>query len=360
MDSFIARPDKERRDILIEAANQRGVSNIIMEKDFWVCWTLRQLYALPELAPYLTFKGGTSLSKAYGLIERFSEDIDLTISHDAPFITEGAEPMQDDISGKERERRIDTLKENAQRFVSDIALAALERTFAQSLKEDWRIVLDEEDDDKQTLLFFYPRIFDFKGSRKVTGSPESYIRPAVKLEFGARGEPVPHETKIIRPYVAEVLPDLFKDGAVSVTVLSAERTFWEKATILHGLYHGMKSNDRVSRHYYDTYVMAEKGVADQALEKPALLEQVVKNKMRMFRDTKASYDTAKPGSLRLVPTDEMIPGLKKDYQAMREMFMGGIPNFEDILILLKQLEDKINNPRKSHGGSFIIARRRRR
>lgn len=89
MDKFARLPNQERHDILQEAASQRGLTHIILEKDFWVCWTLKQLFLSPALSPYLTFKGGTSLSKAYGLIERFSEDIDLTISRDAPFLEEG-------------------------------------------------------------------------------------------------------------------------------------------------------------------------------------------------------------------------------------------------------------------------------
>jgi len=122
MDNFARKPESERRDILQEAASRRDVLPIIMEKDFWVCWTLKRLFSNAELAPHLTFKGGTSLSKAYGLIERFSEDIDLTISRHAPLVSDGKSPMEEGISGKERERRIDALRQNAQRFVADITL----------------------------------------------------------------------------------------------------------------------------------------------------------------------------------------------------------------------------------------------
>ena len=106
MDKFAQLPNQERHDILQEASSQRGLTDIILEKDFWVCWTLKQLFVSPTLSPYLTFKGGTSLSKAYGLIKRFSEDIDLTISRDAPFLKDGLDPMESGISGKERENAV--------------------------------------------------------------------------------------------------------------------------------------------------------------------------------------------------------------------------------------------------------------
>lgn len=125
MDNFAVKSEQERYDIFQEAANRRDIADIIVEKDFWVCWTLKRLFSNPVLSPLLTFKGGTSLSKAYGLIERFSEDIDLTINRDAPFLADGKNPMDENISGKERERRIDALKINAQHFVEQAVLPAL-------------------------------------------------------------------------------------------------------------------------------------------------------------------------------------------------------------------------------------------
>ena len=105
MDEFARRPADDRRAFFAEAAARRDLTPLIVEKDFWVCWTLRRLMSVPEMAKVLTFKGGTSLSKAFGIIKRFSEDIDLTINRAAPLLGEVASPMANDISGKERERR---------------------------------------------------------------------------------------------------------------------------------------------------------------------------------------------------------------------------------------------------------------
>lgn len=352
MDNFATKPEQERRDILQEAASRLDVREIIIEKDFWVCWTLKRLFSNPALSPYLTFKGGTSLSKAYGIIERFSEDIDLTISRSAPFLCEGKNPMEDGLSGKERERRIDALKENAQHFVGQIILPALSADIAAALGEgsEWKAVMDEEDPDGQTILFYYPRTMNYGMGYGAGGygvglygeGEIGYIKPAIKLEFGARGETQPHETRTISSYVSETFPELFPAPSCLVPTLALERSFWEKATILHSLHHGSKLRDRMSRHYYDTYMLAQSGVADKALQNPALLEDVVRNKSLLFRDAKASYETAVLGSLKLLPREDQRSILKKDYEKMADMFMGAFPDFETILTGLATWEDQLN------------------
>lgn len=352
MDKFANKPEAERHDLLQEAANRRDVAPIVIEKDFWVCWTLKRLFTDPALAPHLTFKGGTSLSKAYNLIERFSEDIDLTISREAPLLQEGTSPMEEAISGKERERRIDTLKHNAQRFVTEIILPNLQASIAAQLgdAQNWQLTLDEGDPDKQTILFHFPKTFNYgmgwDQARWDVGrwddDEPGYIKPSIKLEFGARGETEPHTQSTLRAYVTETFPDLLPDAAVQVSTLAAERSFWEKVTILHALYYNQKLASRMSRHYYDTIMMAQRGVADAALRDRALLEQVVRNKKLLFREPKASYDTAVFGTLKLVPPEELLPSLKKDYEAMGEMFMGTAPDFEEVLTALAELERKIN------------------
>ncbi|NDB70004.1 MAG: nucleotidyl transferase AbiEii/AbiGii toxin family protein [Methylocystaceae bacterium] len=301
MDKFLTLPDENRKELFEETARKLEILPIIVEKDFWVCWTLKQLFSLPELSSLITFKGGTSLSKAYKMIDRFSEDIDLTISRAARSFADVADPMESDISGKERQRRIDALKIGAQSFVADIAAPVLQRQFESRLDQGkWKISIDEDDRDKQTLSFSYPRLLSYgqgygRGGFGVGRFGEGefgYIKPVVKLEFGARGEIEPSTEKAITPCVADIYPQFFDTISCNVHVLTAERTFWEKATILHALYHGTKIRDRMSRHYYDTYVLAEKGIADAALQDTSLLAQVVRNKSLMYADNKASYETA--------------------------------------------------------------------
>lgn len=350
MDKFITLPEQDKRAAFQEAANRRGVLPIIIEKDFWVCWTLKHLLTIPELAPHITFKGGTSLSKAYGIIDRFSEDIDLTISKSAPYTKDAKNPAEEGISGKERQRRIDSLKEGAQKFVSEIALPKLNEKLQEVCGNEsgWKVESASDDNDKQTILFYYPKLLSY-GQPYGVGSygvgvygGGGYIRPAIRLEFGARGDIEPSEQKTITPYIAEEFPDLFDSPQCSVPTLAVERTFWEKVTILHALHHGSKMRDRMSRHYYDTYTLDLKGITDSALENLPLLDQVVHNKSIFFKDNKASYETAKIGSLKLVPSDEMLAELKADYKAMQEMFMTEAPEFDQIISTLRELEGRIN------------------
>lgn len=342
MDRFALGSNEDRLAFINEAAARRDVTPIIIEKDFWVCWTLRRLMEIPSLQENLTFKGGTSLSKAYGIIERFSEDIDLTIGRDAPMIADTLPPMEDGISGKERERRTKALKAAAQSCVETIALPKLKMAIASALgtEEGWDVIHDPNDRDLQTLLFQYPKILNYGGG---FGEGESgYIKPRIKLEFGARGEAEPSESRIITPYLAQEFPDELPEAKVQVSTLSVERTFWEKVTILHALHHGTKLLPEMSRHYYDTMMLAKKGVDDIAIKNPGLLAKVVRNKSLMFSDNRASYGTAIIGSLCLVPNDDLRARLVHDYAAMAEMFMVEPPSFEDLMTAIAALEAKLN------------------
>lgn len=334
MDKFAQKTDEERHDIFNEVANRRDVIPIVIEKDFWVCWTLKRLFTNPDLAPYLTFKGGTSLSKAYGLIERFSEDIDLTVGPQAPFLRDGQNVMEPDISKKEKARRIESRKGNAQKFVQEFAFPHIEKNIENALgsKEVWRIFMAPDDPDQQTIIFEYPK----------TVTEVSYISPTIKLEFGGRGGTEPQEEKKIQPYTAETFPTLFENPFCTLTTLSVLRSFWEKATILHALHHGSNMKNRMSRHLYDTYVMHKNGLTEQAKKEIELLAQVVENKTVFFRDPKASYETATLGNLRLVPTHEQMEDLKKDYKAMEEMFQGTPPTFQEIIAGLHEMETVLN------------------
>ncbi len=348
MDNFVRKPAEEQRVFIEEAAAQRDLTPVIIEKDFWVCWTLKRLASAPELEGQLTFKGGTSLSKAYGITHRFSEDIDLTIVRTAPFVCDVSSPVDDGISGKERKRRADALKVAAQNYVQFNVMPVLSRVIETALGSTtgWSVELDHDDPDAQTILFNYPRSggsgLDFNRGFAKAEAERSYIKPRIKLEFGARGDTEPSEFKQITPYLAETFPDELPDAGCELSTLAILRTFWEKTTILHALHHNGKLRDGMSRHYYDTLMLARSGIADEALNYPALLAQVVLNKNLMFPDKSARYDTAVFGSLRTVPNKAAIASLKQDYSAMSEMFMQEPPSFADLLAGMEALEEKLN------------------
>jgi len=340
MDDFARRPQDDRFAFINEAAARRDVTPIIIEKDFWVCWTLRRMMEIPVLADNLTFKGGTSLSKAYAVIERFSEDIDLTIGKNAPLIGEVASPMEEGISGNERQRRTKALKAAAKAYVQSIAMPELTKAIAVSLgtTEGWSVTIDADDPDEQTILFEYPAV-DAAANQK---GGNGYILPRIKLEFGARGEGEPSTIQTMTSYLAQEFPDELPDAQIAISTLAAERTFWEKVTILHALHHGGKLRPGMSRHYYDTLKLAEKGIADVAMKNPELLARVVLNKSLMFADAKASYGTAAIGTLKILPDGDLRAQLAQDYFAMQEMFMSSPPGFDDMMASLAALEAQIN------------------
>ena len=341
MEKFNALDINTRQLAFEETAARKSLRSTIIEKDFWVCWTLQKLFTNPDLCPHLTFKGGTSLSKGYNLIHRFSEDIDLTISKNAPFVVDCPSPLEGNIGSNERRRRTDQLKAGAQKFLREIAIPVLRQDITSALGgSGWQLILDEKDRDGQTVLFEYPKMFDYTDGDETT---EVYIRPHIKLEFGARGDIEPNEMRSIRPYVADEFSQLFDEPNSNISTLSAIRTFFEKATILHALHHGSKLSPRMSRHYYDTCMMVRGGILEMAQAESALLASVVENKSILFRDSKASYETAIFGTLMLVPPESIIAALKDDYSKMDEMFMGEYPSFDEILDELAKAQEILNS-----------------
>jgi len=321
-----------------------GVSPAIIEKDFWVCWTLGQLFA-SKLADNLIFKGGTSLSKVYKATERFSEDIDLTIKKDFLGIPPEALPNSTYSNSKNR-KLVDQLNEKAIKLVHEDILSLLKLQFTTPLKGlTWgaRLINDPKNrHEKLTVLFDYPAGEDYSGNN-------SYIKPEVRLEFGASGDITPHHQASISPYVAEMLmervPTIFDPLPImTVSVLDAIRTFWEKAMILHSWHYvpAEKSLGKISRHMYDVMKLCEQGYDTKAKNTPEILAAVVLNKKNYFPDSNNWYDTAKLGSLNLAPPESRYRELRMDYTEMQQMCFGNVPSFEQLLSILQKIEGEIN------------------
>ena len=339
MDDIARRPAADRRTYFEQATAQfRRLDPQLMEKDFWVCWVLRRVFELPDFREHLTFKGGTSLSKVYRIIERFSEDVDLSIERE--FLGFGGDHEPElGATGKEQQRRIDGLRTACQTAISTRLLPQLRDSISTQLgaAESWSLTLADDDPDAQTLLFQFPPA--------IPGLIHQYFAPAVRLELGARSDHFPVETGVIQPYLAEALPHALDDSTVTVRVLSAQRTFWEKATILHALHHQAAEKPlqpRMSRHYYDVVQLAVHPQGQQALARRDLLARVVAHKSVFFKTAAARYDEAKPGSLRLIPPDWRLPELRADFAAMQPMFFSTVPTFESLIARLRRLETEIN------------------
>jgi hypothetical protein len=339
VDDFARLPCSDRRVYFEQAAAQRGLIAQMIEKDFWVCWSLKRLFSLAEFQGHLTFKGGTSLSKVYHVIERFSEDVDVAIERAFLGFGGDKEPEKGH-SGKEQQRRVERLKAECQSAVTDRLQPQLRKAITMALgsADGWTLSLDPADPDQQSLMFEYPPA--------IAGSLVPYFAAAVKIELGARSDHIPVEVHDVTPYVSDEFPDVFSQPQANVRVLAAARTFWEKATILHALHHA--SDDRkiqagMSRHYYDVYRLAHSPIFQRALDSIELLERVAVYKSVFFKSAKAHYETARPGTLRLTPSSLIIGELKQDYLSMQPMFFANPPSFDTILSSLPEFENLINN-----------------
>jgi hypothetical protein len=338
MDGFAKLPTPDQAVVFREAATQMGMPEKFVAKDFWVCWTLDKLFGLPKVGPHLIFKGGTSLSKVFGVTERFSEDIDVSLSREWLGFGGENDPERAPSRNKEREQ-LKALSAACAMKIHEALVPGLEKSFQSVLGtagNDWRLEIEAA--DPQTVRFYYP------------GHPDPVTEgggmlPYVKIELGARSDDWPAETKSVRSYAAERVPKPFKRPACDVRVLAVERTFWEKATILHAEYHRPSEKalpGRLSRHYADIYQLIEKGVARNADTNLALLERVVQHKRLFFRSAWANYEAAKPGTLRIVPPPHRLAGLREDYRKMQEMFFSEPPSFATVLAKLGNWETDFN------------------
>ena len=329
---FLELPPDERRLYIAQAATRRNVSPVVLEKDFWVCWLLGILFE-SEFAGSLVFKGGTSLSKVFGVIERFSEDIDLSLS---------PEFLQLPYAGTSRNHeskwmtKAETMCGAAVRTQIGPAIEEAVEAVLGKGQPAWFEFLTDTHTNSPVLLFHYP-------SSQPAGF--DYLKRSVKLEFGSLTDQQPVGRHPIRPWVADVLPDAFTDWRCEVVALEVERSFWEKATILHTEYHRPAEKptpDRFSRHYADTAALAMHPAASKAIDHHDLRTRVVVWKSQFFGSSWASYDKAKPGTFRLVPPAERLAALRRDYQAMRDMYLSEPASFDDILAILAELESRIN------------------
>lgn len=322
MEKVASLSDSERRELFQETAARRGMAPAIAEKDFWVCWVLKRIYEDQSLSRQLMFKGGTSLSKVFRLIERFSEDIDLILDWRA---VAGVDLLE--LRSNTRQQKLNQeINAAAQRYISEELLPRFSELVGP--------VCSSEADDGFVINIRYPASF-----------ADGYLRPEVRLEIGPLASWLPWSSYSITPYAAEIFPDVFNQQDCRVKAIKAERTFWEKATILHQEAHRPEEKPqppRYSRHYYDLYMMAKSSVREIALANLMLLENVVDFKRRFYPRAWAHYERAKPGSFRLIPEDHVLRELRKDYQQMEAMIYGEYPVFEDMMEGIAQLEDDIN------------------
>jgi len=326
----------DRKDLFNETAARMELNPVIIEKDFWVCWMLKQLFTIKELDGMLVFKGGTSLSKCFNLIHRFSEDIDIAVDFEKLGFIGTKDPRRAVLSNTKRAVLLKEMLTACQGYIARELVPILSTRIKSILgADDWQLPINSS--DSNIVEFEYPTVIEAK---------LDYIRPRVILELGTHAEPVPNENYDVAPFASEHFPQWFTEPVCSVATVVARRTFWEKATILHAEYHRPLVKPmplRYSRHYSDVAVMSQAQVVDDALADIELLHSVTTHKDLFYHSGWAQYNLARPGSFHLMPRGERLSAIGRDYREMSAMFFSEPPEFESILEQLSELEKRINN-----------------
>ena len=334
MPDFFALSAEDRREALAVAADASGRPIHLLEKDVWVVWALQALFG-SALGEHLVFKGGTSLSKGYGVIRRFSEDVDLTydireIAGDLIGESKSILPS----SKSQGKRWTDEIRERLPKLVSDKIAPQL----AESLRSQGLSAKVSAVDDK--LFLEYEALVPGYG----------YVKPIVALEFGARSTGEPSEPRDVVCDAAKYLPTVAFISA-RPQVMRPERTFWEKATAIHVYCHKgeFRGGDRFARHWHDLSHLDAAGYAESAINDKDLAKDVADYKSVFFAEKDHSgaaidYHQAVNGSLLLLPREGALAALAEDYEGMVNdgLLMDEAAPFEKLMEDCKAIQDRAN------------------
>ena len=319
------RQAAERMEIPLPAA--------VIEKDFWVCWTLNLLNEIPELKGNITFKGGTSLSKAWGLIERFSEDIDIAINRKV-FGQEPPHGAENATSNTQRKTRLEELEDKNATFIKEVLLPILHEKIAGHLNPaDFTLRLIGKGNEVN-IEFEYP------GTLK---NELGGLLPVVLIELVPRADEIPNEERKITPIIYEVFEDLLGEGSFNISTLTPERTFLEKLLFIHETLEGFnKGSERKSRHYYDLLKLYKAGVFERIKNNRELLQMVVEHRQTFFRYNTLDYTGILSNGVRVLPKKESWTDWRGDYTRTAVMIYNNIPSFEELMSFAEQLENEFN------------------
>lgn len=333
-------------EILATAAATAPFNAEVLEKDLWVVWTLQTLFEDPALGRLLGFKGGTSLSKAYGAITRFSEDVDLTVDHRS--FGDPLDPLTGPAPSKTQVRRwrerIES--EHLPRFLSDRILPQLAFAAHATLDGPRRPTVIVDAADPAKIHVVYPSVV----------SRDAYLRESVLLEFGGRMTIEPIDIRAVTSYLQDALPELaaaYELPAATPQVVHGARTFWEKVTAVHFFVSRREAAarfagaDRLSRHWYDLVALRAGQLGAEAVERLDLRDAVIDLKALLFVAADVDYADCRQGRTRLVPANELLQALRDDYEAMmaQGMFRSDDPpaSFPDLIDRLGALEAELNS-----------------
>ncbi len=334
MRSFIDLPSAERAIYCRQAADALPypLPPAVIEKDFWVSWLLQVLMELPATQGRLTFKGGTSLSKAYGLIDRFSEDIDLVLDRALLLPNEATDPAA--LSNTKRKAYLDRLSESCSTWTTGTLLPALQARVAELLPTDtW--TLSPQVKGKETNL-----LFDYPGSLK---GELGALLPHVLVELVPRADDEPNAPRPITPLLYEALPEALGSATFQVPTLAPQRTLLEKALLLHETVASLnRGSERKSRHFYDLLKLDAGGYAAQAMADRALFEAVVRHRRTFYRYNQLDYAAILRTGITIVPAAGDQADWRGDYARSAAMIYRDAPTFEELMLSAQHFQETFN------------------
>lgn len=317
--------------ILDQVRSNTGLGQQAIEKDWWVTQVLRALFALPY-AKHLSFKGGTSLSKCWGLIERFSEDIDIGI--DRTFLGFEGELSKTQINDRLRRATCSFVREKMQH---DVRTQIIANGIKAELFEVSVNITPITTTDPEIIMINYQSALPLS----------EYIAHTVKVEIGGRSMHEPVEMHEIRSMIDEAFPQApFTETGLQVQAVIPQRTFLEKLFLLHEEFAKPQSEirtERMSRHMYDIERMMKTCIAEKALQDEALYRAVIEHRRKFIGLRGFDYDTLYPATLNLLPPNKEIEKLwREDYRRMQDtMIYGKSVSFDELLKILQLLNKRI-------------------
>jgi hypothetical protein len=305
----------------------------VVEKDFWVSWLLKLLMELPESRGRLTFKGGTSLSKAWNLIDRFSEDIDLALDRSL-FGQAPPHGAEDAPSNTKRKDRIEELNEASAAWTKTTLIPAMRARIAEQLPGEGWTLEPKVKGNEVNIEFRYP------GS--LQGELGSLL-PVVLVELVPRADDQPNGPRTITPLVYEALSELLGVASFEVPTLAPERTLLEKAMYLHETVAGFNAgSERKSRHYYDLSKLISAGFGDSAMVDRALFEMVIAHRRTFYRYNALDYDGILRNGIMIVPPEAHWPDWRGDYDRTGAMIYRDRPTFDELMKAAHAYQEKFN------------------
>ncbi len=329
MKEWFNLPEKERVIIINQVSEQSGLIPAVIEKDLWVMIALRAIFNT-EIKNHLVFKGGTSLSKAWKIIERFSEDIDLAI--DRSFFG---------FNGDLTRSQIKNLRKASCKYINEkFQYILADKLKEQGIKEFKISVLEfkESDTDPLAIELKYKSLIE----------KQEYLQPRILIEISSRSLKEPYKNRSLKSLISETYPDSnFADTSIDIPTVLPTRTLLEKIFLLHEEFQKPKSrkinSHRMTRHLYDISRLMDTRFLDQAINDNDLYQTIISHRSIFTKISWVDYKTHQYKTLNFTPPKTEIEKWKKDYLAMQEsMFYGETESFENLLIKLIELNNKIN------------------